>query len=672
MENDRVPDAANIFEDATDKRTVDATDDMDIPVAVQQTGAIWVGQFRLFRLSKSVTDQLKDHQIELVNFILDAWVEDRGVLAAHTMGLGKSLSFLVALSSYLYKYPDKRAVVVAPLSMVQVWMDETYKWDGVIDNIFPHLITSKMDDQAVQRAIRDWYRRGNLLIVGHDHFKKVCKDLPLSGETIVAVDEAHLLKSPSTQFYAVIKDLPTNRRVFLTGSPLQNHLTEYYAMIELLASGLLGANISEFNKLYGKPINDGMLRDSTDEQISKCERTVQVLRWRIENIMNEKSAALLRSTIPSKLEVRVPHPSDAVDQAPDWIQERNNVHSAARPYKIMATITIIDAIQACDPSDAIIVFSNRIDTLNAIRGNRPGFLFTGAVTSEARITIIDEFNKDGGIIYLTTKAGGVGINLTRANHVIITDLAWNPVDDNQAVSRSWRMGQVKPVTVYRLIAEGTLEERLYRRNIQKHALAARVLEETQFNRLYTREDLMRFTEADDSSFVPTAVIMNHGVLKALSSSYTLYNHDALFLGDDAELSEEEKCRAINDLYGMRATSQRLLEAPDGTVHVIEPGECFFSDGSLVPSYTPSYTCISGMLIAFDHIGPSPLVDIDYIMLDDGDEVGNWIRNETHPVGHSFVIRMTQPGTFKFRMRSKHLDLVGPWSDESVPITVQED
>ena len=66
-------------------------------------------------------------------------------------------------------------------------------------------------------------------------------------------------------------------------------------MIELLAPGLLGANLAEFNKLYGRPIENGMLRDSTDEQISKCERTVQVLHWRIENIMNEKSAALLRS-----------------------------------------------------------------------------------------------------------------------------------------------------------------------------------------------------------------------------------------------------------------------------------------------------------------------------------------------------------------------------------------
>ena len=123
---------------------------------------------------------------------------------------------------------------------------------------------------------------------------------------------------------------------------------------------------------------------------------------------------------------------------------------------------------------------------------------------------------------------------------------------------------------------------------------------------------------------------------------------------------------------MRATSQRLLEAPDGTQHVIEPGEIYFPDGSLVPSYTPSYSFISGMLIAFDHIGPSPLVDIEYIMLDDnGDEVGNWIR-DTQTVGQGFVMRMTQSGTFKFRMRSNHVDSVGPWSDESVPITVHED
>eukprot|EP00966_Prymnesium_polylepis_P281526 6504933-Prymnesium_polylepis.1 len=88
MENDRVPDAAKIFEDATDKRTVGVTDEMDTQLEVHQTGAIWVGQFRL---SESVAARLKHHQIELVNFILDGWVEDRGVLAAHTMGLGKSL-----------------------------------------------------------------------------------------------------------------------------------------------------------------------------------------------------------------------------------------------------------------------------------------------------------------------------------------------------------------------------------------------------------------------------------------------------------------------------------------------------------------------------------------------------------------------------------------------------
>eukprot|EP00966_Prymnesium_polylepis_P109317 2530742-Prymnesium_polylepis.1 len=184
---------------------------------------------------------------------------------------------------------------------------------------------------------------------------------------------------------------------------------------------------------------------------------------------------------------------------------------------------------------------------------------------------------------------------------------------------------------------------------------------------------MRLTEADDSSLVSTAVIMNHSVLKALSTTYTLYNHDALFLEDDAELSEEEKCRAINDLYGMRAISQRLLEAPDGTVHVIEPGEIYFPDGSLVPSYTPYYDCISDMHVVFDHIGPSPLIDVEYIRLgDDGNEIGNWIRDDTKPAGRTYMIKMTQSGTFKFRMRSNHVDSVGPWSDESVPITVHED
>ena len=149
----------------------------------------------------------------------------------------------------------------------------------------------------------------------------------------------------------------------------------------------------------------------------------------------------------------------------------------------MAVVALLDCINAIAPNDSVLVFSNRLETLKAIQANRDGYFFSGDLSTERRAKMIDEYNTSGGIMYLTTRSGGVGITLTTANNVIIADPSWNPVDDVQAVSRAWRMGQTKPVQVYRLIAAGTLEERIYRLGVQKHALAARILEAVSYTHL---------------------------------------------------------------------------------------------------------------------------------------------------------------------------------------------
>ena len=156
--------------------------------------------------------------------------------------------------------------------------------------------------------------------------------------------------------------------------------------------------------------------------------------------------------------------------------EYHNVQTAARTHKLIAAVSLID-------SSSSPTAWRRSRLMQAVRD---GLLFNGDLTPDRRSKMIDDFGDQGGVMYITTKAGGVGITLHRANHVIILDPAWNPVDDAQAVSRAWRMGQEKEVKVYRLIAEGTLEERIYRLGVQKHALAARILDETDINRVYTR------------------------------------------------------------------------------------------------------------------------------------------------------------------------------------------
>ena len=258
--------------------------------------------------------------------------------------------------------------------------------------------------------------------------------------------------------------------------------------------------------------------------------------------------------------------------------------------------------------------------------------------------------------------------------MIVLDPAWNPVDDAQAVARAWRMGQEKEVKVYRLIAEGTLEERIYRLGVQKQALAARILDETDINRVYIREDLMSLTEHEECTPVDATVLAKHPVLAAISSGslgYVIYCHDALFIGNDASLTEEEEIEVRNDLNGILAQQPRMLIDSEGETQVISVGQMYFKttddeETELVPAYTPSYSSIDGRTISFTNLGPSVFLEIQTRVVDKE----KW--NDPHRKKNTTPLNIAVPctGTFVFRMRSiSDDDEVGPWSEESVPIRI---
>ena len=668
-EGDRLPDTANVFDDSNDAAG------LEDPTRVDATGAVW---YCGLRFKAEVQELLKEHQLELMCFLVDAWTADRGVLAAHSMGLGKSLSFLAAFDAWAAKHPDARAIVTAPLSMVAVWTEEVFKWESDLTNLVVHTVTSKLDPLTIQRNLRAWKRRGGILVLGHDKFRLIVDDLDVDENTILAVDEAHLLKNPSTQIYQTLSAIKTTKRVFMTGTPLQNHLDEYFAMVQLLSPGLLGVSLSDFKSKYGRSIEQGMLKDSTDEQISKCERAVQVLRWRMADVMHEKSSDLLQEHIPSKVEYRLSHPCDEVQADPSVIVEYHNVQTAARHHKVMAVVALLDCINAIAPNDSVLVFSNRLETLKAIQANRDGYFFSGDLSTERRAKMIDEYNTSGGIMYLTTRSGGVGITLTTANNVIIADPSWNPVDDVQAVSRAWRMGQTKPVQVYRLIAAGTLEERIYRLGVQKHALAARILEETDINRVFTRDDLNNLTEFETCEPIDTNALTQNPILCALAGTYTFYNHDALFLGNNAQLTEAEEISARNDLNGIIAQQPRVLTDSEGELQVVQVGQLRFKtpdgdDGDLVPAYTPYYSKIDGLTIRFSNLGPS--YHFEFMFKSSAASDDKYALVPRTDGGDFLDLTLDRRGSFVFRMRSIVQNAAdddieyGPWSEESVPIEV---
>ena len=134
------------------------------------------------------------------------------------------------------------------------------------------------------------------------------------------------------------------------------------------------------------------------------------------DVMHEKSPELLREHIPPKHEFRISHSCDPVEENVNPIVEYHNVQTAARTHKLIAAVPLKNCIRSIDPTDAILVFSNRVETLKAVQAVRDGLLFNGDLTPDRRSKMIDEFGDQGGVMYITTKAGGVGITLHRANH----------------------------------------------------------------------------------------------------------------------------------------------------------------------------------------------------------------------------------------------------------------
>lgn len=710
-EGDRAADLVKVFDKAGDEF---ANGDKDTPTEVERSGAQWhLG----FRTDAGLNAELKDYQRECQQFVLNLLVHNKGSLVAHAMGLGKSFTTLAVLEACKSKMPALRAVIVCPKGMITPWGMQFKQWDKVI-SLDAHLTINTPDD-ALDQSLKLWHKHGGVAVVGHEQFRRMSSAFALDEDAIVVVDEAHLLKTATTALYGVVDSLPTKRRILLTGTPLQNNLKEYFTMIQLVSPGLLGANVADFNKLYGNDIEAGMLKDATDQQVAKSERTVQVLRWRVQDVMHDQSADILRSTIPAKTEFRLLHGSDEVVPDDSVIVERHNVHDAARDEKTLLVKTLVGTIRANAPNDSIVVFSTRRDTITAMQKEVDGLVYVGSSTTDQRDKILRDFPRFAGdVLYVTTKAGGVGINLSQANRVIIADASWNPVDDEQAVSRCFRIGQAKPVFVYRLIAKDTLEERIYRICIKKHIMAARILDEQDVNRVYSKEDLWSLTESfDDQDPLSTEQMSQCDKslfacflsMHAKNSPFYVTDHDALFSATNAELSDADRASAVNDMNAILRTHPRVYSAGEDTV-TISVGEHLFDDMTFVPPYTPFFVRgtptpagvlsatgkmswsnavhFSGTELVWIRIGPfvpNPGYTLFFQVFvrdaDQGDE--DWQR-----IGPSFEARLMpqkagrqidhldynlgqlNDGVYVFKVRMVSEDgRISPWSDESAPVRI---
>lgn len=417
-----------------------------------------------------------------------------GVLA-DDMGLGKTLQALAHLLVEQHRLPDAHpSLIVAPTSLMSNWRRETERFTPSLKVLVLHGSERHQHFEELKEY--------HLILTT---YPLIVRDEALYAECqfhYLILDEAQVIKNAKSKTAQAIFNLKSQHRLCLTGTPMENHLSELWSLFHFLMPGFLG-NHDQFGRLFRTPI----------EKHQDLARQQQ-LRQRIQPFMLRRTKALVASELPAKtemirtvaLEGKQRDLYETVRLAMDKkVRDEISQKGLARSH-----IMILDALLklrqiCCDPrliklekaqnlkqsaklellmamlpemveeGRKILLFSQFTSMLSLIEAEliNANIRFTKLTgQTRKREEVISEFQDgDASIFLISLKAGGTGLNLTAADTVIHYDPWWNPAAENQATDRAYRLGQDKPVFVYKLITEETVEEKILRLQQRKQALA---------------------------------------------------------------------------------------------------------------------------------------------------------------------------------------------------------
>ncbi|GFR43344.1 hypothetical protein Agub_g4266, partial [Astrephomene gubernaculifera] len=345
-------------------------------------------------------------------------------------------------------------------------------------------------------------------------------------------DEGHKIRNPDSEITLVCKQLHTVHRLILSGSPIQNRLAELWSLFDFIFPGKLGT-LPVFQAQFAVPIQVGGYANASPLQATTAFRCALVLRDLIAPYLLRRRKADVATQLPAKTEqvlfctllpeqvqlYRAYLASKEVGEIlegsrralsgidilrkicnhPDLLeratgQAAEDYGNPCRSGKLRVAERVLASWQAAGHKALLFCQTQQmldiVEKLAAGRGWRYHRM-DGGTPVGARARLIDDFNgrPEVFLFLLTTKVGGLGVNLTGASRVLLYDPDWNPSTDIQARERAWRIGQSRPVTIYRLITAGTIEEKVYHRQIYKNFLTNKVLRDPRQKRFFTSRDI---------------------------------------------------------------------------------------------------------------------------------------------------------------------------------------
>jgi len=436
--------------------------------------------------------QLRDYQEDGFRWLAQLADLGAGACLADDMGLGKTIQSLALL---LHRRQDGPTLVVAPTSVCSNWLRECQRFA-------PTITASRLAPTRRQQQIKS-QQSGDLLVISYTLLQQEIDRLETVTWGTVILDEAQAIKNQTTNRARAAKRLTAHFRLALSGTPVENRITELWSLFDFLLPGLLG-NAEHFAREFAVPIEQDGSRPAR-ERLHRLLRPFLLRRNKVDVLHELPIRTDIRHEVSFSKDERAFY--EAIRR--QAVQELEQDESGSNRMQILAQLmrlrracchpTLVDPAADDSPSakqsaleeileelldggHRALVFSQFVDHLSCIRQqlDQAGIDYQyldGSTPSAERDRRVAAFqNGEGALFLISLKAGGTGLNLTGADYVIHLDPWWNPAVEDQATDRAHRIGQQRPVTVYRLIVQDTIEQAIVELHDRKRDLATDILD----------------------------------------------------------------------------------------------------------------------------------------------------------------------------------------------------
>ncbi|WFD31513.1 hypothetical protein MSPP1_002551 [Malassezia sp. CBS 17886] len=477
---------------------------------------------------------MKEYQVQGLNWMISLYQNGINGILADEMGLGKTLQ-TIAFLGYLKHYRNTPGfhLVVVPKSTLDNWVREFQRWVPGF-----RIITLRGSKEERQQVVQERLlpQDFDVLITTYEMCLREKTALRRLSWEYIVIDEAHRIKNVDSMLSQIVRAFTSRSRLLITGTPLQNNLMELWSLLNFLLPDVFSSS-EDFQAWFQRKGADGAAQDSVVQQLHKVLRPFLLRRVKADversllpkkeiNVFvglsdmqrrwyksllekdidavngaaskKEGSTRLLNIVMQLRKCCNHPYLFDGAEPGPPFTTDEHLVDNAGK-------MAILDKLlkKMRERGSRVLIFSQMSRMLDILEDyclfrEYPYCRIDGSSQHEDRVAAIDEYNRPGSdkfVFLLTTRAGGLGINLTSADVVVLFDSDWNPQADLQAMDRAHRIGQTKQVYVFRFVTESAIEERILERAAQKLRLDQLVIQQgrasqTQAKSAQSKDDLV--------------------------------------------------------------------------------------------------------------------------------------------------------------------------------------